>query len=63
MVLIDLRWVRSMRVLVVGAGRVGARVILQLKKNSSLTVLTVDPRKRPYAVEQDVIESVDFHNE
>lgn len=52
-----------MRVLVIGAGRVGARVLLQLKKNPRLTVLTVDPRERPYAVEKGVIESVDFHNE
>jgi flavin-dependent dehydrogenase len=63
MVLIDRWWVRSMRVLVIGAGRVGARVLLQLKKNPRLKVLTVDPRERPYAVEQGVIESVDFHNE
>ncbi len=34
-----------------------------MKKNPRLTVLTVDPRKRPYAVEQGVIESVGFHSE
>lgn len=52
-----------MRVLVVGAGRVGARVLLQLKKNPDLTVVTVDPREAPYAVEEGIIPSVDYHNE
>jgi len=52
-----------MRVLVIGAGRVGARVLVQLKKNPDLTVLTVDPREEPFAVEQGIISSVDFHNE
>lgn len=52
-----------MRVLVVGAGRVGARVLLQLRKNPGLTVLTVDPRESPYAVEEGVIPSVDYHRE
>jgi ketopantoate reductase len=50
-----------MRVLVIGAGMVGARVLTQLKKNTRLEVVTVDPRERPYAVEQGVIEGVDYH--
>jgi nucleoside-diphosphate-sugar epimerase len=52
-----------LRVLVVGAGRVGARVLLQLKKNPGLTVVTVDPRERPHAVEEGVIPAVDYHRE
>lgn len=52
-----------MRVLVIGAGRVGARVLIQLKKNPGLEVITVDPRERPYAVEEGIIASVDFLND
>lgn len=49
-----------MRILVVGAGRVGARILRQLKKNPKLTVVTVDPNDAPYAVEQGIIEKVDI---
>jgi ketopantoate reductase len=52
-----------LKILVVGAGRVGAKVLLQLKKNPALTVLTVDPRDEPYAIEQGIIESVDYKKE
>lgn len=48
-----------MRVLVVGAGRAGAVVIRQLRKNPDLEVMTVDPRPRPFAVEEGLIDSVD----
>ena len=54
---------KCMRVLVVGAGMVGARVLTQLKKNSRIEVVTVDPRDRPYAVEQGIIMDVDYHAE
>ena len=50
-----------MRVLVVGAGRAGARVLRQLAKNTSIQVLTVDPREEPYAIQQGIIATVDFH--
>ncbi len=50
-----------MRVLVVGAGRTGARVIRQLKKNPELEIIVVDPRAEPFAVEQGLIASVDIH--
>jgi len=50
-----------MRVLVIGAGRGGAKVIRQLQKNPALKVLTVDPRREPYAVQQGIIEEVDIH--
>jgi nucleoside-diphosphate-sugar epimerase len=49
-----------MRILVVGAGQLGARVLEQLKKNPRLTVLTLDPRENPYALEQGIIAAVDF---
>lgn len=48
-----------MRVLVVGAGRVGARVLGQLQKNPSIQVITLDPRERPYAIEKGIIKHVD----
>ncbi len=49
-----------MRILVVGAGRVGARVLEQLQKNPGITVITLDPNENPYAVQEGVIESVDI---
>lgn len=36
-------------------------MLTQLKKNPRISVFTVDPRDRPYAVEQGVIEDVDYH--
>ncbi|UCH37290.1 MAG: hypothetical protein JSV76_06335 [Candidatus Bathyarchaeota archaeon] len=50
-----------MRILVVGAGRIGAYVLRQLRKNSRLQVCTVDPREHPFAVTQGVIPKVDYH--
>ena len=49
-----------MKVLIVGAGRVGSRVIKQLMKNPTITIITVDPRETPNAVEEGLIESVDY---
>jgi hypothetical protein len=49
-----------MRVLVVGAGRAGVKVLRQLQKNPELTVIVVDPHERPYAVERGVIDTVDY---
>ena len=49
-----------MRILVIGAGRVGARVLRQLHKNPNLTLITTDPRDNPYAVEQGIIPDVDI---
>ena len=49
-----------MRVLVVGAGVTGTRVLQQLQKNPKLLLLTTDPQKKPHAVAEGVIESVDF---
>jgi hypothetical protein len=47
-------------ILVIGAGKVGAKVLLQLKKNLKLEVTTVDSRKTPFAVEEGIIDSVDY---
>ena len=52
-----------MNVLVIGAGRVGAKVIAQLKKNKRIRVSVVDPREAPQAVSDGVIEKVDFRYE
>ena len=52
-----------MRVLVVGAGRVGSKVLLQLRKNPTITVFTVDPREDPQAVRDGIIEVVDYRRE
>ena len=49
-----------MRVLVVGAGRNGARVIRQLRKNQDIEIITADPRADPFAVEEGFIEAVDI---
>jgi hypothetical protein len=49
-----------MTVLVVGAGNTGVQVLRQLLKNPTLRILTLDPRENPYAVEQGIIENVDF---
>ena len=49
-----------MRILVVGAGRSGARVIRQLKKNSNIEIMTVDPHADSFAVEEGLIEAVDI---
>ena len=50
----------GLRVLVVGAGRVGARVLRQLQKNPELTVLVLDPRENPHALEEGIISKVDI---
>lgn len=52
-----------MLILVVGAGRVGAKVLLQLKKNPMIKVVTVDPREKPFAVTEGIINAVDYHSE
>lgn len=49
-----------MRILVVGAGRVGARVLRQLQKNPALIVLVADARDAPQAVRDGIIDQVDF---
>ena len=46
--------------MVIGAGKVGAKVLLQLKKNPKIEVKTVDSREIPFAVEEGIIDSVDY---
>jgi CheY-like chemotaxis protein len=50
-----------MRVLVIGAGRTGAKVLKQLKKNPAVEIITADPRQEHYAVEEGIIDKVDIH--
>ena len=50
----------SMTILVVGAGNTGAQVLRQLLKNPRLRILTLDPRDNPQAVEQGILENVDY---
>ena len=47
-------------ILVIGAGKVGAKVLLQLKKNPKLEVITVDSREISFAVKEGIIDSVDY---
>ncbi len=49
-----------MRILVIGAGRTGAKVLRQLQKNSDIELIVADPREELYAVEEGVIEKVDI---
>jgi hypothetical protein len=49
-----------MRILVIGAGRNGARVLRQLHKNPNLRVLVADAQERPHAVEEGIIDRVDY---
>lgn len=50
-----------MKVLVIGAGRLGAQVISQLRKNKRITVITADAHDEPEAVKRGIIEKVDLH--
>jgi ketopantoate reductase len=52
-----------LRVLVVGAGRVGSKVLLQLRKNPAIKVFTIDPREEPQAVQDGIIDAVDHRRE
>ena len=47
-------------ILVIGAGKAGAKVLLQLKKNLKLEVITVDSRETPFSVNEGIIDSVDY---
>ena len=49
-----------MRILVIGAGPNGARVIRQLQKNAAIQIVTADPRPTHFAVDEGVIEKVDI---
>ena len=49
-----------MRILVIGTGHVGARVLKQLQKNPEITVITADARENPYALEKGIIDHIDI---
>lgn len=49
-----------MRIMVVGAGKVGAQVLRQLQKNPSLDIVTCDARPEPFAVQEGVVSEVDI---
>ncbi len=49
-----------MRILVIGAGELGARTIEQLRKNEGIEILVCDHREDPYALTEGVIDKVDI---
>ena len=49
-----------MRVLVIGAERLGIKVMKQLKKVEGLEMVVAERRDQPLAVEEGVIEKVDI---
>ncbi len=48
-----------MRVLVIGAGKLGTLVIQQLRKSEGVELVVADPHERPEAVVQGVVDRVD----
>jgi dTDP-4-dehydrorhamnose reductase len=51
--------VECLRVLVVGAGKLGIQTIRQLRKNEEIEIVVADPREKPEAVQEGVIDMVD----
>jgi len=49
-----------MRIWLIGAGRMGSSVLRQLQKNSNLEIITSDTKDRPKAVEDGLIDQIDF---
>ena len=49
-----------MRILVYGCGKIGETVLDQLGKNSEIETITMDPRDRPEALENGVIDEIDI---
>ena len=50
-----------MRVLVIGAGKLGMNVIAQLRKNPEIEVYVADGRDEPEAVKRGVVEKLDVN--
>lgn len=50
-----------MRILVIGAGKTGAKVLKQLQKNPKIVIVTADPRQEHHAVKEGIIDKVDIH--
>lgn len=49
-----------MRVLVIGAGKLGIQAIKQLRKNADVEIVVADPHERPEALAEGLIDKVDF---
>ncbi len=49
-----------MRVWLIGAGKIGTAALLQLRKNPEIQVVVSDPIPNPTAVEEGIIERVDY---
>lgn len=49
-----------MRVLVIGAGKLGGRTIEQLRKNPELEIIVADYRDEPFALREGIIEKIDL---
>jgi len=48
------------RILVVGAGKLGAKVIRQLKKNPELEIVVADPHDDPEALRDGTVDKIDL---
>ena len=49
-----------MRIWVIGMGRAGSSAVRQLQKNSAIELITSDPQERPRAVEDGLVDAVDY---
>ena len=49
-----------MKVMVIGAGTIGTEIIKQMYKNPGIEVVVVDPREKPKAVTEGIIQKVDI---
>jgi hypothetical protein len=49
-----------MRIWLIGAAQKGTEALLQLRKNAAIEVMVTDPSPQPLAVQQGVIEKVDY---
>jgi len=50
----------KIRILVIGAGRNGSRVIRQLMKNPEITIITLDSRENPEALSEGLVPNIDY---
>lgn len=50
-----------MKILVIGAGKTGTKVLKQLQKNPAIEIVTADPRQEHHAVKAGIIDKVDIH--
>lgn len=50
----------KIRILLIGAGGNGARIIRQLKKNSEITIITLDSRENPDVLREGLVPNIDY---